>query len=191
MKQPNPTATKILDLAEIYTQTKGFNAFSYRDIQNQIGVKTSTIHYYFPTKSDLAYKVTERCLEQFRQMLTSTAKKQHCGLKRIEALADFYVKTFKQGKSCLFMMMSIENRSLPKSVSYLVEDFFKHNQDWITDSVELGIRQGTVKQTIEPEDFGAQFLAILHGGMIITPNGKSSIASIKQLFLKSIDQIRL
>ena len=52
MKPLNDTAHKILDVAEHFTQSLGFNAFSYKDIQENVGIKTSSIHYYFPTKTD-------------------------------------------------------------------------------------------------------------------------------------------
>jgi len=43
----------ILTVAEGLIQSQGYNTFSYRDIANQVGVKTSSIHYHFPTKADL------------------------------------------------------------------------------------------------------------------------------------------
>lgn len=60
MQQLNDTAHKIFDIAEHYTQTRGFNAFSYKDIQNEVGIKISSIHYYFSTKKNLALSMTER-----------------------------------------------------------------------------------------------------------------------------------
>ena len=60
MQEHNATAGKILDVAEHFMQTRGFNDFSYRDIQNEVGVKTSSIHYYFPTKQDLVIHLIDR-----------------------------------------------------------------------------------------------------------------------------------
>ena len=60
MLELNETAHKLLDSAERYTKSQGFNAFSYRDLQNEVGVKTSSIHYHFPTKKDLALSMTAR-----------------------------------------------------------------------------------------------------------------------------------
>lgn len=34
--------------------TRGYNGFSYRDLAKLVGIKTSSIHYYFPAKEDLA-----------------------------------------------------------------------------------------------------------------------------------------
>ena len=70
MTELNETAHKLLDAAEFYTQTCGFNAFSYKDLQKDVGVKTSSIHYYFPTKKDLAITMITRFVERYRQHLT-------------------------------------------------------------------------------------------------------------------------
>ncbi len=40
-------------------RTRGCNGFSYRDLAEHVGVKTSSIHYYFPGKDDLLYEAVE------------------------------------------------------------------------------------------------------------------------------------
>ena len=69
MKELNPTAEKIVDLAESYMQSRGFNGFSFRDIQNELGIKTASIHYHFKTKQDLAQTVFERYLVNYEVAL--------------------------------------------------------------------------------------------------------------------------
>ena len=75
-------AQKILDVAESFTQTRGFNAFSYKDIQAEVGVKTSSIHYYFPTKQDLAAAMTERYTDRFLQLLNYINEKNSKGVDK-------------------------------------------------------------------------------------------------------------
>jgi TetR/AcrR family transcriptional repressor of nem operon len=50
---------KILDTAESLIQKMGYNAFSYKDIAAVVGIKTSSIHYYYPTKEDLVLAVID------------------------------------------------------------------------------------------------------------------------------------
>lgn len=42
-----------MDVANKYIQKVGFNAFSYSDLANEIGIKKASIHYHFPSKMDL------------------------------------------------------------------------------------------------------------------------------------------
>ena len=54
---------QILNVAETLIQTKGYNAFSYKDISELVGVKTSSIHYYFPAKEDLGKEVVKQHID--------------------------------------------------------------------------------------------------------------------------------
>lgn len=58
---------QIIDLSQELFQQKGYKAFSYRDLSKLIGIKTSSIHYYFPTKDDLALALVIRYKEAFRK----------------------------------------------------------------------------------------------------------------------------
>ena len=44
----NTVREQLLDHAQILLMTRGYNGFSYRDLSTLVGVKTSSIHYYFP-----------------------------------------------------------------------------------------------------------------------------------------------
>ena len=56
---PNTTRELLLAHAEKLIRTRGCNGFSYRDLAEHVGVKTSSIHYYFPGKDDLLYEAVE------------------------------------------------------------------------------------------------------------------------------------
>ncbi|WP_438876632.1 TetR/AcrR family transcriptional regulator, partial [Bacillus cereus group sp. BC7] len=52
--ETKPTVREqILDHAITLMMLRGYNGFSYRDLSDLVGVKTSSIHYYFPSKDDL------------------------------------------------------------------------------------------------------------------------------------------
>lgn len=53
------TRDQLLAHAEKLIRTRGCNGFSYRDLAEHVGVKTSSIHYYFPGKDDLLYEAVE------------------------------------------------------------------------------------------------------------------------------------
>ena len=52
--------TAILDAAEARMRLGGFNGFSFRGIAADVGVKSSSVHYHFPTKETLAAAVIHR-----------------------------------------------------------------------------------------------------------------------------------
>jgi len=46
-KPRSDTSEKILDLAELLIQTRGYSAFSYQDISEALEVTKASIHYHF------------------------------------------------------------------------------------------------------------------------------------------------
>ena len=49
----NDVFVAIMDAAERRMRSGGFNGFSFRDIADDVGVKSSSVHYHFPTKDAL------------------------------------------------------------------------------------------------------------------------------------------
>ena len=50
------TSQQILDIAQRLVQTRGFNAFSYADIANELNVSKASLHYHFTSKAKLGVK---------------------------------------------------------------------------------------------------------------------------------------
>jgi TetR/AcrR family transcriptional repressor of nem operon len=67
--------TGILDAAERRIQLGGFGGFSFREIAADVGIKSSSVHYHFPTKEDLTAAVVRRWAEE-------TAKYIDAGLEK-------------------------------------------------------------------------------------------------------------
>ncbi len=172
MKELNSTAHKLLDIAEHYTQTQGFNAFSYKDLQRDVGVKTSTIHYYFPTKQDLALCMTDRYVDNFLTMLEAIATESSSGQEQLEGLAKVYIRVVSQGKFCMCGMLAADMSSLSDEVNSKLSDFFKHTEDWIAKSIQLGIEQKAFSAELDPVTSAALFLSTLEGGMLIARKHK-------------------
>ncbi|MFT7222896.1 MAG: TetR/AcrR family transcriptional repressor of nem operon [Cellvibrionaceae bacterium] len=167
MQELNDTAHKILDVAESYTQMHGLNAFSYKDLQREVGIKTSSIHYYFPTKQDLALAMVERYLDKWRDLLKTIAREQAEGAKRLDNLSKHYVAVVNEGKFCMCGMFASDMLSLPEVINSQVREFFRLLEEWIADAIELGQQQGSIKDSVNSKNAASHFLAALEGGMLI------------------------
>src|ERR1700682_4028701 len=63
------TAERILDVAERLVQRRGFNAFSYADVANELGVTKPSVHYHFPGKGELGEALIKRYALRFETAL--------------------------------------------------------------------------------------------------------------------------
>ena len=167
MQNLNSTAHQLLDVAEHCTQMRGFNGFSYKDLQHKVGIKTASIHYYFPTKQDLALSMVERYSERFHDLLRTIAREQEDGLKRLDKLGGLYVDVVRDGRFCLCGMLASDMLSLPDTVNRQLGEFFQLVEVWIAEAIALGKQQQRIEPSVNPEPAAAHFMATLEGGMLI------------------------
>src|SRR6516165_9972861 len=99
---------KILEVAETLIQTKGYNAFSYRDIAKIVGIKTSSIHYYFPSKADMGKAVVKRHIETLITVLDELIASKRSWEKKLDAFFELiFTHTYLAGRRmCLGGMLA-------------------------------------------------------------------------------------
>ena len=176
MKQPlNQMAHKILDAAEYFTQTRGFNAFSYKDLQKEVGVKTSSIHYYFPTKQDLAVNMAKRYVERFTDSLRDLDAQGMSSIEKLKAMAEPFLASAKEEKFCLCGMLASDIMAMPEAASEFLHEFFCTSEDWIAKVLRQGIKDKDIRKKVHPESAAAHFLAALEGGLLIARTRKDAV----------------
>ena len=65
----------IMDAAERRMQQGGFGGFSFREIAADVGIKSSSVHYHFPTKENLAAAVIRRWAERTSERIEKRLRK--------------------------------------------------------------------------------------------------------------------
>ena len=123
---------EILDASETFVQARGYNGFSFRDVAAAVGVKSSSVHYHFPTKADLGATLARRYREQFLEKLGDAGDFE----SDREAAIRRYVGVFRNalihdGRMCLCGMLGAEIQSLPPTVAAEVKRMFEESVDWL------------------------------------------------------------
>ncbi|WP_299625533.1 TetR/AcrR family transcriptional regulator [Pelagibius sp.] len=161
------TAERVLDSAQRLVQTRGFNGFSYRDIAEEIGIKSASIHYYFPSKSDLGVALVQRYRERFDAELQSITTRDQEASKRLKAFVGLFRQTLNDERLCLCGMLGAEKDGLPPAVSQQVCDFFVLCENWLTNVLKRGRKDGEVAFLGSPQTVADQFLSLLEGAMVV------------------------
>lgn len=126
------TIDRIIESAENQARSGGYNAFSFREIAKEIGIKSASIHYHFPTKADLATELAKRYTEKFSQHLQaiSGSKKNLHG--KLTAYAELFYSALKTDqKMCLCGLFAAEMNVLPEDVKAETRLFFEANLKWL------------------------------------------------------------
>ncbi len=113
----------ILDAAETRIRTGGFNGFSFREIADDVGVKSSSVHYHFATKEKLAAAVVRRYTDRVAEMIDEELAK---GANPYEILSRAFKATVHSaGRMCPGAILGAASLDLPAEVGVEVQQFFK------------------------------------------------------------------
>jgi TetR/AcrR family transcriptional repressor of nem operon len=134
------TRRELLDVAEKLVRARGYNGFSYRDLADQIGIKTASIHYHFPTKGDLGEALVENEREEFGKDLARLDASEKDPRRRLERFIQlFQASTIEcDNRMCLGAMLAVEQETLPDAVGQAVRRLFADNEAWLAKLLEEG-----------------------------------------------------
>jgi TetR/AcrR family transcriptional repressor of nem operon len=163
----NEVAQEILDLAQNLFQERGYNSFSYRDLSKQVGIKTSSIHYYFPTKGDLARALVLRYREHFKQALSRIDTQTNDPSGKLELYLQLFIDGFRSCRRvCLCSMLASDFVNLPEGVQEEVKGLFSDNEVWIAKVLEQGRESGVFDFKGSPERMARMIFSALEGSTI-------------------------
>ncbi len=161
-------ASEILGSAQSLMQDKGYNGFSFRDVAAQVGIKSASIHYHFPTKGDLAKAAVGSYREAFSKLLEDISAQNITPRSQLQKYGDIFMDTLTvKHNACLCGILASEAESLPEDVRHQVDGFFDDQRAWLSAVVEAGIKDGTFRSVIATQQYAITFLSALEGAMII------------------------
>ena len=152
----------LLDSAEMAIRGRGYHAVSFRDLADDLGIKSASVHYYFRHKEDLGIALVERYSRQFFDALEEQASLGNSAADRLQAIGTVYKSSLlASNEVCLCGMLGAETCGLPEPLAQKVQSFFTANIDWITDAVTGALPSGSER------NFAIQATASLQGGMML------------------------
>ncbi len=130
------TVDKIIEVAESQVRAGGYNAFSFREIAKQVGIKSASIHYHFATKADLGVALAHRYTARFEQQLDRLVENSAQPSDRLEGYIALFVEALTVDKKmCLCGILAAESDVLPEALQRAVKVFFEVNVAWLQDAL--------------------------------------------------------
>ncbi|GAA4409348.1 TetR/AcrR family transcriptional regulator [Nibrella viscosa] len=134
------TRDTILNLADHLIKDKGFNAFSFHDLSRTIGIKTASIHYHFPTKTDLVIAVIRQHIDRFAALKESLADKDP--ITKLRGFFSIYAQLKKENKVCLVGSLATDLHTVDERIQGELKTLAGQILDWVTDILQEGQEQG-------------------------------------------------
>jgi TetR/AcrR family transcriptional repressor of nem operon len=115
-------ASSIMDAAEKRMRLGGFGGFSFREIATDVGVKSSSVHYHFPTKENLAAAVVRRYTEEVAQYIDQEFEKNP---DPVQVWTNAFRGTLIEDRMCPCTVLGAAALDLPSEVATEVKGFYK------------------------------------------------------------------
>ena len=156
---------EITALATRAVQRSGLHSVSFRQLADEIGIKSSSVHYHFKTKSDLAEALINEYTENFTLKLQEIAAANDTLLGQLDDLVDVFESVTKEQNLCLCGMMATELTELDESTKKALRQFFSVIESWL--AAAFTRHQKELKVSLSPEQLAQVFVPTLEGAMLL------------------------
>lgn len=162
------TQAVLLDAAQELVQVRGYNAFSFRDLAERVGIKSASIHYYFPSKGDLCRALLVRYRQRFNAALADIDRRGRGPRRKLKCYTQLFRNTLEMGnRMCLCGMLAADLETLPPQVHDELRGFFTDNQEWLAKVLTEGQETGKARFDGNAEAEARLIVSGLEGAMLV------------------------
>lgn len=162
------TRAAILATAQAAVQQCGFAELSFRDLAGAIGIKSSSVHYHFPTKAALGAELMRSYTAAARRDLADIATRHASRAERLRAYGGLFRRALADGnRMCLYGILAAETGALPSMVRDELADFERANVEWLAALLADGGDAPQRARAIFAAMMGAQVVARGQGDIAV------------------------
>ena len=166
------TRDRVMEAARLTVQDLGYGGLSFRELAKAVGIKSASIHYYFPTKGALGEAIMRRYVEHYARYLEGILEGGADRATALRRYTDVFRETLLNGnRLCLAGMLSAERNELPAEICAEIVRWGAMNEGWIARVLAL-------PGTGDPADLrhrAAAVFAAVSGAQVIA-HGRHDVA---------------
>lgn len=164
----NETRNAVLDVAQEFVQTRGYNAFSFRDLADRVRIKSASVHYYFPTKGELCLALIARHREQVAAAFADLDAQGLDSMAKLKRFGDIFKNTLEsENRMCLFGMLASDCSTLEPEITHALRQSFNEQEVWLERVLTDGRRAGSLDFEGNAIEEARSFLASLEGAILV------------------------
>jgi len=122
--------------AQNSVQRGGLKALSFRTLADEVGIKSSSVHYYFPEKADLAQALIEEYSENFAAELQRISNTKGNLRSKLRRFIGIFEEVADNEKVCLCLMLAAEVEHLTEDNKKRLGQFFQYMEDWLSELLD-------------------------------------------------------
>lgn len=180
-----PTRTALLDAAEDLVRQRGYDAFSYADLAEAVGIRKPSIHHHFPRKSDLAVAILIRYRGRFESALAAIDANGGLASDRLESYVGIYRAAIRGGGAdadgglisgptatapgrsmCLCVSLGLARHRVDEGICEQLRSFHRHSVAWLRKLSLAGTQDGSLASNPDPNAWAHGVLASMQGSQV-------------------------
>jgi TetR/AcrR family transcriptional repressor of nem operon len=123
----------ILAAARKAAQAHGYGGLNFRDLAEDVGIKSASIYYHFPSKADLGAAVARRYWEDSAAELEAMLGESSDPLLCLHRYPEVFRRSLaNENRLCLCSFMAAEYDDLPEDVKKEVQAFTDAHVAWLS-----------------------------------------------------------
>lgn len=168
MANTSTTADEIIRCARSLIVAGGYNAFSYADISEVVGIRKASIHHHFPSKIALVRTLVAWYREEAVEGLAALERHHPEPVDQLRTYVGFWAACFHDASStfCVCALLAGEIPVLPEEIVLEVRAHFRALSAWLTSVLERGVEEGTMVLSGAAQSEAEAFMATVHGAML-------------------------
>lgn len=189
MSKAEKTRDFIIERSATIFNTKGYAGTSLSDILEVTGLTKGAIYGNFENKDEVAVAVYKYNIRTLRRKLAAVITVEPTAPLKLMALLDYYRHNWKsvfEHGGCPILNASTE---ADDNVTFLKKHVQESITNWVAQIagiIEAGKKEGTIKKTVNAQDYAYVILTHLEGGMML-----SKIMNNQKLLIAALDRAAL
>lgn len=146
-------------------QKSGLNNLSFRTLADEIGIKSSSVHYYFPEKGHLAAALIDKYRRNLAEKIAEIDQ-QHSRLKdKLHAFVQIFVEVVENGKFCLCGMLAAEVATLSDDNKQRLQGYFDTAEHWLSNT--LNSHKDQYQSPMGVDELAKMIISGLEGAILL------------------------
>ncbi len=157
---------QILEIATELVQTRGYSAFSYKDLSDRLGITKASIHHHFSSKQDLGKAVAEKYSADVRATLAKAKRESDEPWVQLEGYVQLVVDILKtHDRICAAGSVQSEINVVPEAMGKSMCSLAQYVVGWISTVIKNGRDLGVMDFPGTPDNHGAMIFSAAQGAM--------------------------
>lgn len=184
----NDNRSRLIEIAEAAVQRTGLKSLSFRTLADEVGIKSSSVHYHFPEKSDLARTLIEQYRDKLFVKLDAIAATDESLRSQLLAFIDVFGGMTSDNRVCLLCMMASEFASLNPDNQALLANVFSNLEQWLATLFDR--KRSELTTELSSQQLAALVISGLEGALLIdrVMHSSARLDAQKQSLLKLVKQ---